>query len=144
MEKRGRPHEEHCVLCNGPLETGLHLCLCCLFAKAVWSQILAWEHFDGLIGQQQNDPSNIRQWWENASSKVPCPERRRFNGMVIYIFWNLWKERNRRIFNNTYETVMQVAARIKDDTEQRRRAFRGGYLLLCVPFRCCPGWAVCL
>jgi hypothetical protein len=43
--------------------------------------------------------------------------------MVIYTFWNLWKERNRRIFNNNYESVMQVAARIKDDIEQRRRAF---------------------
>jgi len=43
--------------------------------------------------------------------------------MVIYTFWNLWKERNRRIFNNNSESVMQVAARIKDDIEQRRRAF---------------------
>jgi hypothetical protein len=44
--------------------------------------------------------------------------------MVIYIFWNLWKERNRRIFNNAYETVMQVATRIKDDIEQRTRVFQ--------------------
>jgi hypothetical protein len=40
------------------------------------------------------------------------------------IFWNLWIERNGRIFNNAYETVMQVVARIKDDIEQRRRTFR--------------------
>jgi hypothetical protein len=44
--------------------------------------------------------------------------------MAWYIFWNLWIERNGIIFNNAYETVMQVAARIKDDIEQRRRAFR--------------------
>jgi len=25
LQKRGWPHHEHCVLCNGPLETGLHL-----------------------------------------------------------------------------------------------------------------------
>jgi len=56
LVKRGWPHEEKCVLCNGPLETGLHLCLCCSFAKAIWSQILAWEHFDVLLGPQQNDP----------------------------------------------------------------------------------------
>ena len=43
--------------------------------------------------------------------------------MVIYTFWNIWKKRNRRIFNNTSETVLQVAARIKDDIEQRKRAF---------------------
>jgi hypothetical protein len=64
----------------------------------------------------------IMSWWEEAVTVVPLTERRRFNGMVIYNFWNLWKERNMRIFNN-FESVMQVAARIKDDIKQRRRAF---------------------
>jgi len=45
LQKRGWPHQQQCVLCNGPLETGLHLCLCCPFAKAVWDQILSWENF---------------------------------------------------------------------------------------------------
>jgi len=66
---------------------------------------------------------SIIPWWEEATAKVPKTERRRFNGLVIYTFWNLWKERNRRIFNNKMETVLQVAARIKEDREERTRAF---------------------
>jgi len=54
---------------------------------------------------------------------VPKTERRRLNGVVIYTFWNIQKERNRRIFNNEAETMLQVAARIKEDIEQRKRAF---------------------
>jgi len=54
---------------------------------------------------------------------VPRAERRRFNGLVIYTFWNLWKERNRRIFNNATETALQVAMRIKEDIDLRKRAF---------------------
>jgi hypothetical protein len=46
LQKRGWPHQDHCVLCNGPLETCLHLSLLCPFAKVVWNQILIWEHFD--------------------------------------------------------------------------------------------------
>jgi len=50
---------------------------------------------------------------------------------VIYTFWNLWKERNRRIFNNKMETVLQVAARIKEDIEQRmKHSCRGCYIAL--------------
>ena len=85
----------------------------------MWRQILAWEHFDITLGQQQGDPLQIMSWWDKAVT-VPLRERRHFNGMVLYTFWNLWKERNRRIFNNNSESVMQVAGRIKDDIEQRR------------------------
>jgi len=53
---------------------------------------------------------------------VPRSERRRLNGVVIYAFWNIWKERNRRIFDNLIETVPQVAVRIKEDIQQRKRA----------------------
>jgi hypothetical protein len=97
--------------------------LCCPFAKAVWNQILSWENFNDLQSQLQGVHVHITSWWEEAAMKVPTAERRRFNGVVIYTFWNIWKERNRRIFNHAAETVIQVAARIKEDVEQRKRAF---------------------
>jgi hypothetical protein len=48
------------------------------------------------------------------------------HGTVIYTLWNIWKERNRRIFNNTHESAMQVALRVKEDIEQRKRALAWG------------------
>jgi hypothetical protein len=27
LQRRGWPHQDHCALCNGPVEIGLHLCL---------------------------------------------------------------------------------------------------------------------
>ena len=64
----------------------------------------------------------MRSWWEEVATKVSRSERRRLNGVVIYTFWNIWKERNRRIFDNKIETVTEVAARIKEDIEQRKIA----------------------
>jgi hypothetical protein len=34
---------------------------------------------------------------------------------VIFTLWNLWKERNRIIFNDTHESALQVASRVKED-----------------------------
>jgi len=67
----------------------------------------------------QQDPTGIAKWWEEAASKVPMQDRRRFNGILIYIVWNLWKERNRRIFENEHKTVQQVASLTKEDIMQR-------------------------
>jgi hypothetical protein len=86
LQRRGWPHQERCVLCDGPLETGLHLSLLCPYVKAVWNQILDCEHFDIHLPQPQHDPLHIHDWWEEAAKKVPKEERRCFNGMAIYTF----------------------------------------------------------
>jgi hypothetical protein len=76
LQKRGWTHHEHCVLCNGPLETGLHLCLCCPFAKAVWNQVISWDNLPELWSQPQADPVHIKVWWEESARKMPTSEFR--------------------------------------------------------------------
>jgi len=56
---------------------------------------------------------NIGKWWENAARSVPKDKRRHFNGLIIYTMWNIWKERNRRIFDQKFLTAQEVATRIK-------------------------------
>ena len=126
LQKRGWPHQDQCALCNGPLESCLHLSLLCPFAKAVWNQVLSWEHFDAQLICPTQDPPNLKSWWQEAASKIAKEEKRGFNGLVIYTLWNIWKERNRRIFNNIQESAMQVALRVKEEIEQRKRALAWG------------------
>ena len=70
----------------------------------------------------QQDPQCLVDWWEDAATKVPKQECRTFNEVFIYIVWNLWKERNWRIFENEHKTSAQVASLTKEDIVQRRRA----------------------
>jgi hypothetical protein len=65
------------------------------------------------------EPVHLSSWWEEAETKITKGERKR---LVIFTLWNLWKERNKRIFNNAYESAMQVAYRTKENIEQRKRA----------------------
>ncbi|WVZ94823.1 hypothetical protein U9M48_040667, partial [Paspalum notatum var. saurae] len=109
LARRGWPHQTSCTLCNGPLESALHLCLTCPFAREVWSRILAWEN---LSLPQHADPisaNDIGEWWERAMALVPTARRKEFNGVVIYTMWNIWKERNRRIFEHCSMSSPQVA-----------------------------------
>ena len=123
LQLRNWPHQDHCVLCNGPLESGLHLCLLCPLAKEVWNLVLAWKHFDTNLIRPQTQPTEIRTWWEQVAATVPRQRRRHFNGVAIYTMWNIWKERNRRIFQNVAMDARQVAFKAKEDIYMRSRVF---------------------
>ncbi|RCV07308.1 hypothetical protein SETIT_1G233500v2 [Setaria italica] len=108
---------------SGPLETSLHLCLTCPYAQVVCTQISTWENFNILQYAHPVQFDNIGKWWEKAARSVPKDKKRHFNGLIIYTMWNIWKERNRRIFDQKFLTAQQVATHIKENLEEYRKAF---------------------
>jgi hypothetical protein len=50
-------------------------------------------------------------------------EKRRISGRFLYVLWNVWKERNRRIFTGLRLTYPEVADIAREDISQRQRAF---------------------
>jgi hypothetical protein len=67
LQKRGWPHQDHCVLCNGPLETYTFVCA---------AHLQRWSGTKSSLGrtslccsQPQGDPVEIRAWWEEAAKK---------------------------------------------------------------------------
>jgi hypothetical protein len=49
--------------------------------------------------------------------------KRSHNGRLLYVIWNVWKERNRRIFQGVRKTYMEVAHIAHEDIRQRALAF---------------------
>jgi hypothetical protein len=44
------------------------------------------------------------------------PDQKRLNSVVMPVTWNIWKERNRRVFVNSYKTLEQIIDQIKQET----------------------------
>nr|XP_051196926.1 putative cyclin-F1-2 [Lolium perenne] len=83
-------------------------------------QIFAWNGTFGVPpppgGRSLND------WWDETISHLPKEKKREASGAIIYSMWGVWKERNRRVFQNTALQPTAVAALVKEDIAQRAYA----------------------
>jgi hypothetical protein len=117
---RGWPHDPICKLCHIHQETVQHLTLDCHFSTTVREQIFAWNGTFGVPpppgGRSLND------WWDETISHLPKEKKREASGAIIYSMWGVWKERNRRVFQNTALQPTAVAALVKEDIAQRAYA----------------------
>jgi hypothetical protein len=65
---------------------------------------------------------STHNYWRKCRAKFDKTERRRVDGIMIYLWWNVWKKRNRRTFQQKSLTPDQVAHLCKDDIHQFEHA----------------------
>jgi hypothetical protein len=118
--KRGWTDETDCKFCGVALETPIHLCKDCPFTKQVWGIIKQW--FNLAATDSVSDAGSLHGYWWKCSRRFGKNERRNIDGIFIYLWWNIWKERNRRCFQQKLLNPTQVATLCKDDIMQHRMA----------------------
>ena len=83
---------------------------------ASWTQNLVHTPQPGL---------QILDWWERELAKLPKKIRKLKAAMMIYTSWNIWKERNRRVFNQQIGSPVMVLQEIKREINDRKLACGG-------------------
>ncbi|WVZ67318.1 hypothetical protein U9M48_016414 [Paspalum notatum var. saurae] len=109
-----------CVLCDQQQETALHLCLLCPFALQVWESARVWSN--NLILPPVVDCLSVEDWWLTVFLGKPEEHHKTISGILMYIVWNIWKERNRRIFDGKSASPTTVFSRAKEEMALRRAA----------------------
>jgi hypothetical protein len=121
------PCNPTCMLCDQHAETAEHLTLHCVFSQEVWALVNAWT--GGLVPVPQPDLS-LESWWNSTLRSATKNDKRRLATLLIYAAWNLWKERNRRIFDHRSASPSAVLTLIKEEISLRRLACGDGVLPL--------------
>uniref|UniRef100_A0A453BYJ9 Reverse transcriptase domain-containing protein n=1 Tax=Aegilops tauschii subsp. strangulata TaxID=200361 RepID=A0A453BYJ9_AEGTS len=113
LQARGWPHNDSCRLCDQAPETAAHLTLQCCYARQVWHLAL------GANGWVQNDglsTTSVSEWWRIFCTHSGATARIEADlTLAAYIAWHLWKERNRRVFEDKELTPRAVVNLISDD-----------------------------
>ncbi|CAO2169178.1 unnamed protein product [Urochloa humidicola] len=108
-----------CSLCDQVHETAQHISLQCVYAQQVWVLVVDW--CAGLVQLPQRDLS-IEDWWNQSLEGTPRETKRQKAAIMIYTVWNIWKERNRRIFEHKAATPQRVLALIKEEMSIKESA----------------------
>ncbi len=87
-----------CSLCNASEETLDHLLLVCPYAKAVWSGAL--HNWPAVCYRFLNSPEDLASRWRVAHSSSPGRLKNVFDSLFAAVCWEIWSERNRRIFDD--------------------------------------------
>jgi hypothetical protein len=91
LMKRNWPNDPTCKLCGNNPETPTHLCKDCPYTKQAWKQLKNWLHLSGLNSILMT--GSLHSYWRKCRTKFSKQHRKRIDGIMIYFWWNIWKER---------------------------------------------------
>jgi hypothetical protein len=67
-----------------------------------------------LDGQTEDGLCN---WWLKKRQLMESEKSRGFDALVLLVSWELWKERNARIFRNEVRSLLTITNQIKEEGE---------------------------
>ncbi|KAM3372699.1 hypothetical protein ACQJBY_019531 [Aegilops geniculata] len=100
----------------------MHLTLQCCYAREVWHLFLGANSrmYNGV-----SSASSVSDWWKLLCTQRGAPARTEEEiTLSAYIAWHLWKERNRRVFEDKDLTPRALVNMIRDDVTLLSEALR--------------------
>jgi hypothetical protein len=123
LEIRGIQNNHFSRLCIVQAENATHLLIECPFSLEVLQLIWAWFSLPGSLGPAPGTRGTVA-WLSSMVAKMGAGQARRSTAILLYSWWNIWKERNKCIFESLHCNEFQVASSTKQDIELYNLAFR--------------------
>jgi hypothetical protein len=113
LQKRGWPNCGLCPLCKQVTESTHHLFVHCRFIVRVWELLKEWL---GIIGihLRQWASLNVNDWWSLLASGAST-HRKALKTLILLTVWEIWNERNARVFHNKSSPSFVILDKIKSE-----------------------------
>uniref|UniRef100_J3LE54 Glycosyltransferase n=1 Tax=Oryza brachyantha TaxID=4533 RepID=J3LE54_ORYBR len=98
---------------RGHGETTQHLFKECPITKELWTALSPSIGYTSATDDQVTD-GGLLPWWEKAGSQQTKRLSKAVRSLQLLLAWELWSERNRRIFQGEFRDKQQMVAMIQD------------------------------
>ena len=105
LKRRGMTFANRCFMCEEEEETIDHLLIHCKFAKMLWDLFLS------IVGISWVFPHSVLHTllaWQGAT--VGKKHKQIWLAAPLCLFWNLWRARNRLVFENEVPFAQRIKA----------------------------------
>jgi hypothetical protein len=114
LARREWDHCPSCPLCRETMESAHHLLASCRFTCRVWTLVAGWTSLVELRPAEWPASRSPLHWWKNLSN-LPDVPRKGVRSFILLVIWEVWKERNDRVFNRREAAPPSTAAKIKSE-----------------------------
>lgn len=115
LQRRGWENNYFCPLCIRNLETPFHLLVECPWTQQVWSKIAQLFQLPNLNPTSWNGTVSISDWLHSSIGAAPVTLRKGTFSLLLLSAWEIWRERNRRVFDKVELPVVDLVRRIRDE-----------------------------
>lgn len=122
LQLREWPNDYFCQLCWRNLETTSHLFQDCCFTKLIWEKVSNWISATAMSPANWIQTSDFEQWYMQIGECTDGNRRAGNRAIAMLTVWEVWKERNARIFNKTSRSPQQVFYSIQEEARTWVRA----------------------
>ena len=112
LERRGWPNGRLCPLCRREDETARHLLFTCRFSIRLWGMIKNWLNVGDFNPPNWVAFNDVQSWWEHLAI-ANGRRRKAIPSLLMLVTWEIWNERNSRIFKHLSTLPTLIFARIK-------------------------------
>ncbi|CAN6163562.1 unnamed protein product [Urochloa humidicola] len=114
LDRRGWPNQKKCPLCRHTDESALHLFAHCRYTRRVWSELRRTLSATIADTAAWKACRNMPHWWKQASTSGALSNKAT-RSLLLLVSWEIWKERNARIFQRKEASVQSILMKIKDE-----------------------------
>jgi hypothetical protein len=96
------------------METAYHLVSSCRYSRRLWTLVAEWVDCRHLHPSDWTANNSVLQRWTNLT-EAPDINRYGTRSLLLLVLWEIWLERNARIFNRAESSVLTIFAKVKSE-----------------------------
>jgi hypothetical protein len=86
----------------------------CRFTIHVWAKVKLWLELNDVDPSSWTNLRNVKEWCTEAVHKQEN-SKKAMTSFAMLVSWEIWNERNARIFQNNISTSNMFVAKVKEE-----------------------------